>query len=108
MLGVILAVVLETLALWVSQKMILPAEKERSLPSVLALVVVGLLASAGISMLIPVLGWLISALAWLWLVKVWFRTGWLRALAIALLAVIILAAIALLVGLPFLAVERLR
>ncbi|RLG53989.1 MAG: hypothetical protein DRN99_05840 [Thermoproteota archaeon] len=108
MLGVVLAIALETMALWASQKIILPAEKERSLPSVLALVLVGLLASAGISLLIPVLGWLISALAWLWLVKVWFRVGWLRALVIALLAVIILAAIALLVGLPFLAVERLR
>jgi len=95
--SIIAAIIVETIVLWLSQKIVLPSEKEKSIISVLGLVIVGVIATA-ILTLLPAIGWLLSIIAWIALIKVWFDIDWLRAILIAILAIIIAAIIGALLG----------
>ena len=91
--------VMNVIVLWVSQKVILPSEKEKGLLSIIALSLVGAIVMLLLSW-IPYIGWLVSWLAWVWLIKAWFGIGWTYGAFIAALAYILYLIVGYIVGLP--------
>jgi len=97
----VIGLIINAFVLWISQIIVLPKEKERSFLSVLLLALIGAILTSLLS-LIPLIGWLIGLIAWIWLIKSWFAIGWLRSIAIAVLAFIIGVIIGMLLGLGLL------
>ncbi|RLG51178.1 MAG: hypothetical protein DRO00_07590 [Thermoproteota archaeon] len=97
----IIGLIINAVVLWISQIVVLPKEKERSFLSVLMLALIGAILTSLLS-LIPLIGWLIGLIAWIWLIKSWFNIGWFQSIAIAVLAFIIGVIISTLLGLGLL------
>jgi hypothetical protein len=53
----------------------------------------GVVLGGLVGIVVPVIGWLVALVVWIYLIKRFFRSGWLAALGIGLLAVIIWAVI---------------
>ena len=97
----IIGLIINAVVLWISQIVVLPKEKEKGFLSVLVLALIGAILTSFL-LLIPIIGWLIGLIVWIWLIKSWFDTGWLQAIAIAILAFIIGVIVGALLGLGFL------
>jgi hypothetical protein len=81
--------------------------KRRALFSdALVISLLGTVAGNICSLFFPVIGWILSLLIWLLLIKHYYETGWLGALAVAILAVIIYVVVfvilAILLAIPIL------
>ncbi len=98
LLRFIIGLIINAVVLWASQIVVLPKEKERRFLSVLMLALIGAILTSLLS-LIPIIGWLIGLIVWIWLIRSWFDIGWFQAISIAILAFIIEIVIAMLLGL---------
>ncbi len=96
--GAFIGWIILAFSIWASQKFVLEKGKERSLISCFGLALVGTVAGTLLG-LSPFIGWLLSVLAWVFIIKSWFDIGWGRAIIIAILAWIILSIINFLTGL---------
>ncbi|HIE23166.1 MAG TPA: hypothetical protein EYP68_02940 [Candidatus Korarchaeota archaeon] len=101
LLRFIVGLIVNAVVLWVSQIVVLPKEKEKGFLSVLMLALIGAIVTSFLA-LIPLIGWLIGLIVWIWLIKSWFDVGWFQAIAIAVLAFIIGIIIGVVLGLGLL------
>ncbi len=91
--------VANVIALWLSQRFVLPKEKEKGLLSVALLALVGAVLEVVLVKLIPVIGFLVAIVVWIWLIKVWFDIGWGHALLIAVVGFVLGLVLSAIVGL---------
>ena len=66
-----------------------------------AIAFLGTLIGFVLSVLLPVIGWVIALLAWLYLIKSFFKTGWLKALLIGIVAIVVTVVVGVIVGILF-------
>jgi len=66
-----------------------------------AIAFLGTLVGFVVSLLLPVVGWVIALLVWLYLIKSFFKTGWLRAFVIGIVAIVVTVVVAIIVGIIF-------
>ncbi len=96
--------VANVIALWLSQRFVLPSEKEKGLLSVVLLSIIGAVLSYILIRFIPFIGLLVAIVVWIWLIKVWFDIGWGHAIVIAIVAfvlgIILSALVGLFLGIP--------
>ena len=97
-LSLLIGLIVNVVVLWVSQKIVLPTEKEKGFLSILALAIIGAVVTFVLGF-IPVIGWLIAIVVWVWIIKAWFNIGWLHAIAIAILAWVIMYVVSYILGL---------
>ncbi len=93
------AFVANVTALWLSQRFVLPKEKEKGLLSVALLALIGAVLNVILVKLIPVIGFLVAIVVWIWLIKVWFDIGWGQAIVIAVVAFVLGIVLSAIVGL---------
>ena len=91
--------VANVIALWLAQRFVLPKEKEKGLLSVTLLSLIGAVLNVLLVKFIPVIGFLVAIVVWIWLIKVWFDIGWGYAIVIAIVAFIVGIVLSAIVGL---------
>ncbi len=98
-LAAIIGWMIATFAVWVSQIVVLEKKKEKSFISCLGLTLVGTIVTFIIGLIpFPALTFILSIIAWVFLIKSWFSIGWLRAIVIAVIAWIILMIVFAIIG----------
>lgn len=85
--------------LYIAGKMVVG--KRATFGKALAIAFLGTVIGFLISLFIPLIGWLIALLVWLYLIKSYYSTGWLSAFGIAILAVIVAIVVGIILGLIF-------
>ncbi len=91
--------VANVIALWLSQRFVLPTEKEKGLLSVALLSLIGAVLNLVLIRFIPLIGFLVAIVVWIWLIKVWFDIGWGHAILIAIVAFVLGIILSAIVGL---------
>jgi len=96
----IVEVIVISIVLWASGRILVGKEKAKFTDAIW-ITVLGLIVGAAVQNIVPFIGWLLTLIIWLALIKHFFDTGWGRALLIALLAIIIFIVVAVALGLLF-------
>lgn len=95
----VIALLLVGFMLYIAGRMVVGARA--TFGGAVAIAFLGILTGFLLSALFPVVGWVIALIAWLYLIKSFFKTGWLQALAIGIVAVVVTIVIAIVVGILF-------
>lgn len=103
-LSFIVTLLLSSIIIWLSQKLVLPRDKEKGFLSVLALAFIWSIIESILNLIFSFtplgpLEKLITLLLWIWVLKSWFGVGWLRAAIISLIAWFITILVKLFLGL---------
>jgi len=103
-LSFIVTLLLSSIIIWLSQKLLLPRDKEKGFLSVLALAFIWSIIESILYLIFSFtplgpLEKLITLLLWIWVLKSWFGVGWLRAAIISLIAWFITILVKLFLGL---------
>ena len=89
----IVSIIIVAPILWLVGRALVGKEKAKFTDAIW-IVVIGVIAGAIINAIIPYVGFIISLIIWLYLVKRFFDCGWLKAFVIAIIALIVMAIIA--------------
>ncbi len=100
----LITIIVSAIVIWIAQKVVLPASKEKSFLSVTALALIWAIVDSILSAIFSfihfgILGTLITLLAWIWILKVWFDIGWIKAILVSFIAWVISIILGLLWGL---------
>jgi len=93
----IVEVIVISLVLLASGRALVGKEKAKFTDAIW-ITVLGLIVGAAVQNIVPFIGWLLTLIIWLALIKHFFDTGWGRALLIALVAIIIFIVVAVALG----------
>ncbi|RLG43834.1 MAG: hypothetical protein DRN78_01170 [Thermoproteota archaeon] len=100
----LVSLIVSAIVLWAAQKIVLSDMEEKPFSSVVALAFVWAIVDAVLGFIfsvirIPILGYLITLIAWIWILKSWFDVGWGKAILIAVIAWIISVILVAILGL---------
>jgi len=90
----LITIVVSAIVIWVAQKVVLPSRKEKQFVSAVALAFLWAIIDAVLDLIfsflhLGVIGWLVTLVVWVWVLKSWFDIGWGAAALISFVAWII-------------------
>ncbi len=83
--------------LWIAGVLVVGGKRARFTDAVI-IAFVGTVASTAVSLLVPLLGFVLAFVIWLVLIRHFYETGWLGSFAVAIVAIIIMAVLAFVLG----------
>jgi hypothetical protein len=91
---IIVSVIIVSPVLWLVGRALVGGQKAKFTDAIW-IVALGIIVNAVLGMFITgIVGFIVTLIIWLWLIKHFFDTGWLHAIIIAVVAIVVLAIVA--------------
>ncbi len=94
----IVSIIIVALVFWIVGR-ILVGKQKANIGHAFWIAILGIIINYILQMFIPgIIGFIVTCIVWLWLIKHFFETGWLHAIIIAVAAIIVLVIVEAILG----------